>query len=164
MQSDFNESALQSEQQTPQPGELANAAMRCSTEAVADLLRRGAEVDEHGMGGTTALMWAAHIGNKEMVVLLLEHGADTEVKNDNRNVARDFAELNNHVEVLQLLEIAPQIRQNFLDQRAADEKARLDNAARTERDRVLREETRDLLRGHAPKVTIKPAGGPHVSR
>jgi uncharacterized protein len=42
----------------------------------------GADVDERSVDGTTALHWAAHRGDLELVKRLLERGADPNVRND----------------------------------------------------------------------------------
>ncbi len=50
--------------------------------AALELLAAGADVNERSADGTTALHWAAHRGDYELVALLLDHGADTNTIND----------------------------------------------------------------------------------
>jgi ankyrin repeat protein len=45
------------------------------------LIARGALVNAHADNGTTALMMASREGHLSMVLLLLEHGADINVRN-----------------------------------------------------------------------------------
>jgi ankyrin repeat protein len=46
------------------------------------LIAAGADVDERASDGTTALHWAAHFGDLELVEALLERGADATLRND----------------------------------------------------------------------------------
>ena len=55
--------------------------------AALTLIRAGADVDERSVDGTTALHWAAHKGDVELVDLLLARGADPGAVNDYGQVA-----------------------------------------------------------------------------
>jgi ankyrin repeat protein len=46
------------------------------------VIAAGGDVNERSVDGTTALHWAAHNGDLELVELLLERGADATVRND----------------------------------------------------------------------------------
>lgn len=55
------------------------------------LLDAGAEVDRTGSNGMTPLMMAAGYGNRDMVELLLRHGATAAKADRNGETARDYA-------------------------------------------------------------------------
>jgi ankyrin repeat protein len=61
------------------------------------------DVNERGKNGQTALMAAAHRGNKEMVTLLLEKDADPNVHNDKGDSALSLAVIRAHEAVAMLL-------------------------------------------------------------
>ena len=50
--------------------------------AATAFLREGADADERGPDGSTALMWAAYHGDLELVQRLIEAGADVDAQND----------------------------------------------------------------------------------
>lgn len=56
------------------------AAQRRALPAVKLLLRQGAQVNQQDENGYTALLWAARQGDVETLRLLLERGADTQVR------------------------------------------------------------------------------------
>jgi ankyrin repeat protein len=60
---------------------LLDAVKAGNREAVAELLRGGADVNAAEPDGTTPLMWAAYGGHAELVAALLDAGADPEVVN-----------------------------------------------------------------------------------
>jgi ankyrin repeat protein len=74
---------------------LNSAAAGC-TEVCALLLDAGAPVDPQQMGGYTPLHEAALNGNDALVDVLLEHGADATVTDDEGRTAADHAERNGH--------------------------------------------------------------------
>lgn len=76
--------------------------------AVAFLLKQGAEVNEQGtLEGFTALMTAASEGLVEIVRLLLVHGADPTLVDQDGDTAASFATQNGHSEVVALLANPP---------------------------------------------------------
>lgn len=53
----------------------------------------------------TPLQWAAWKGNKNIVLTLLENGADRNIESNSRQVALDYAKQENHSGVVSLLGI-----------------------------------------------------------
>src|SRR5262245_35401703 len=51
-------------------------------EAALRALADGADVDARGPDGATALLWAAHRGDRELVAALLKRGANPDAAND----------------------------------------------------------------------------------
>jgi hypothetical protein len=68
------------------------------------LLGKGASVDLCDGNKNTALHYAAGYGQAESVKLLLEHGADKGAKNEDGKTPLEVAQLNEHAEVVALLE------------------------------------------------------------
>ncbi|XP_071735395.1 uncharacterized protein [Rutidosis leptorrhynchoides] len=68
------------------------------------LLEAGAKLDALDNRKSTALHYAACYGRKECVALLLANGADVTLQNMDGQTPIDFAEVNNHIQVLKLLE------------------------------------------------------------
>jgi len=54
--------------------------------------------------GTTPLMCASFLGYKDIVHLLILKEANTAVKNNNGDTARDLAESNGHTEFVEFLD------------------------------------------------------------
>ena len=67
------------------------------------LLQRGAKVDAQSANGMTALMIAAAHNSPPMIGLLMDAGADPEVKNKQGQTARDVAKLNDNTEAAQAI-------------------------------------------------------------
>ena len=67
------------------------------------LLAHHAYVDAEAPNGTTPLMMAAHYGTPEAVKLLLEEGADPELKNQLELTAIDFAQRGNRKESAEII-------------------------------------------------------------
>src|SRR5690606_6371404 len=61
---------------------LPEAVEANNRELALDILATGADVDERSADGTTALHWAVHHGDLDLVKALLERGADATVRND----------------------------------------------------------------------------------
>jgi ankyrin repeat protein len=76
-----------------------NSAAAGRTEVVALLLDAGAPVDAQQHGGYTALHEAALNGNDALVDVLLAHGADVGLTDDERRTAADHAERNGHTDL-----------------------------------------------------------------
>jgi ankyrin repeat protein len=77
---------------------INSAAAGCS-DVVALLLDAGAPVDAQQHGGYTALHEAALNGNDALVDVLLAHGADVALTDDEGTTAADHAERNDHAEL-----------------------------------------------------------------
>lgn len=98
------------QQDTP----LQRAAIMGHTEVVKFLLDHGAEVDFKNnfydfQRGKTALMFAAESGsNTATVQLLLERGADINLRSKDGYTAADYALKNNHREIASLIENFPE--------------------------------------------------------
>lgn len=69
----------------------ASAGSAQHTAIIALLLERHAYIDAASPNGTTPLMMAAHYGSSEAVQLLLDEGADPQLKNQLGLTATDFA-------------------------------------------------------------------------
>lgn len=69
---------------------LAGVCWKGAVDIARALLDHGAEVDGSG-GGMSPLMLAAMCGHREVVALLLEHGADPTRRSGNGHSARDLA-------------------------------------------------------------------------
>lgn len=68
-------------------GMLVEAAARGDATAVADVLARGADVDERDETGRTAVTAAVYAGSAETVKLLVDAGADVNIRDDTRSNA-----------------------------------------------------------------------------
>jgi len=70
--------------QKPAPGEFTGAvsAFWCPLEHMADLLRRGADIDEQDQHGSTALMTSTELMQTEVVRMLLDNGASIDIKDN----------------------------------------------------------------------------------
>lgn len=83
---------------------LHNAAFFANTEAAQVLTNHGAQVDVQNIDGSTPLHYAA--GNphsKEIVKLLLEKGANKNIRNSRSQTPHDIAQSAGHVEIANLL-------------------------------------------------------------
>ena len=77
-------------------------------ETVELLLQQGAGVNVQGtLEGFTPLMTAAAEGLLDIVRLLLVHGADRNLEDQDGDTALSFAKRNGHTEVVELLEMSP---------------------------------------------------------
>lgn len=134
--------------QRPKPGELVRAAQSGNTQAVRDLLKRGANVNDRSGRGDTPLIWATYLEDKESVFLLVAHGADISARDDLGKSAMDWLVHSNKVEMMAVLNSAVEQRAEAKRQAQAAEKAHglHDTAAKRQ----------ERLRGRAPKLTIRP--------
>jgi ankyrin repeat protein len=67
------------------------------------LLAHGALVNKQQSGGFTPLMSAAQSGDQTLVILLLDHGADPSIRDDEGRSATDHARSAGHEEIAELL-------------------------------------------------------------
>ena len=87
-----------------QPGSpLADAAREGEMQAVAALLKQGADVNAWDSGGTSALHWAAHVNDQAMAKLLIESGADVNANNRYGQSPLHVAVRQRHADMVQLL-------------------------------------------------------------
>ena len=63
--------------------DLIGAIKKGKNKKAVELIKSGIDLNERGSQGTTALMYAVFLGNKEIVKLLIDNGADVNVENDN---------------------------------------------------------------------------------
>jgi ankyrin repeat protein len=70
---------------------LLHAVHKNQLDSVRALLDAGASADSAAPNGTTPLMMAAGYGNRPMVALLLELGADADIRDRSGAVALDYA-------------------------------------------------------------------------
>jgi ankyrin repeat protein len=82
---------------------LKIAAVRGDAKAVSILLRAGADVNAIVEDGCTALHYAAGFNHTEIVQLLLEHGAFTDVRNDFGRTPIEDAELSGNAEAVEMI-------------------------------------------------------------
>jgi hypothetical protein len=85
---------------------LHYAATGESLELVRLLLDENAYIDAASPNGTTPLMMAAHYGTEAGVRLLLESGADAQLKNEQGLNALDFANRSGRVKTAELIAAA----------------------------------------------------------
>jgi uncharacterized protein len=78
-------------------------ALGNSVEVARLLIEAGAKVNATAAGGYTPLHIAASNGNREMVLVLLENGADPSSRCDQDRTPADYARERGHAEVLALL-------------------------------------------------------------
>jgi ankyrin repeat protein len=92
--------------QVQKPGwsPLHYAASGPSTELVALLLDRGADINARAPNGSTPLMMAARFGTEDSVKLLSKRGADKKLLNDRNLSAADLARNADRVYLLPFLE------------------------------------------------------------
>jgi TonB family protein len=82
---------------------IIRAASKGDAGAVRTLLAEGADVDQRGRGGHTALMVAAIFNDVDIARLLLAAGADVQLQDNLGLTAREWAERRGSAEVAQLL-------------------------------------------------------------
>jgi ankyrin repeat protein len=82
---------------------LLDAAEQGSAPAVIAALADGADVNERGADGTTAIMFAAYYGDVDLVDALIEAGADVTLQNQFGTSAITEAAIIGHTEILRAL-------------------------------------------------------------
>jgi len=98
------------------PLTLLNAVTKNRVHLVKNVLSNiNFDIDFQDINGTTALMIAAEHGYPEMLKIIMEHGANIDIKNYNNETAHDIAMKKNHTEIMNLLqkvEITDLLQQN----------------------------------------------------
>jgi uncharacterized protein len=82
---------------------LIEAVKAADHDAVAELLKQGADVNGTEPDGTTPLMWAAYAGDAELVAALLEAGAQVSAANDYGASAMTEAAVAGDAAIIELL-------------------------------------------------------------
>lgn len=82
---------------------LHSVAQGGTCDALAHLLGAGADVNEKGSGGETALMLAAARGRLDVIVMLIERGADVNALTDAGNSALMFAAARGQLDAVRAL-------------------------------------------------------------
>ncbi len=72
---------------------------------VAILLERGADINEAGSDGKTALIRAAWYGHTDVVKILLEKGADVNAKDKKGKTALNYAVEKDHTDIAHQLKV-----------------------------------------------------------
>ena len=85
---------------------LVDAVRRGDANAVRELLESGVEVDATTADGATALLWAVHTDQPELVALLLEAGADVDISNRYGVGSAHLAAENGNAAILERLLLA----------------------------------------------------------
>jgi ankyrin repeat protein len=98
-----NSAFSQSSQKSPAASELVEAARRNDIDAVKILLQQGADPNEAGQWGHTALMHAAENNNVEMAHLFIKTGADIDARDINNTPALVVAAIYGTKEIVRLL-------------------------------------------------------------
>ncbi len=82
---------------------LGKAAKKGRIDDVTRLIAEGADVDERGRGGNTALYFAAQKGHAEVARVLVDAGADVDVDNDFGSTPLHVAARGGHLDVIRVL-------------------------------------------------------------
>src|SRR5688572_19228275 len=82
---------------------LIEAVYKREVDKIRSLLDSGADVNEEGPNGLTALIYAANEGEIEIVKLLLKHGADVNARNPSVGTALTAAAFKGHTDVVEIL-------------------------------------------------------------
>jgi hypothetical protein len=101
--SDFTLELARSESMRPIDKQMLLDAEVGKVDAMARLLRHGADVDAAGITGWTPLMYAASYNYPGGARLLLAHGADLDRKNRDGHTAYDIALERKNSEITELL-------------------------------------------------------------
>jgi ankyrin repeat protein len=81
---------------------LCKAAMKGDIEQVRSLIALGEELNEKSLGLTSAL-YAARYNRAEVLKVLLLNGANLNIKSDKGYTAKEYAEMSNAKDVLQVI-------------------------------------------------------------
>jgi len=82
---------------------LFRAAMKGRHDEIKALVAQGTSVEEKGLGGETALHWAAAYGHKTVAEFLVSKGADVNAADSTKNTSLHFAAQEGQVAVLEFL-------------------------------------------------------------
>jgi hypothetical protein len=78
---------------------LLSAIEMDSINEIQQFIAFGADINHRYPGGITPLMFASSFGNTRSIQLLIEHGANTELKSDKGMTAFDYAKNNNQTTI-----------------------------------------------------------------
>ncbi|MDE7554444.1 ankyrin repeat domain-containing protein [Bacillus tropicus] len=98
---DIHIRAKNENENTPLQAAIANK----QSELVAFLIEKGSEVNVMQSGGWTGLHEAALLGNEEIIMLLLENGANKKIKKNDVKTAYDIALEKGHNHILHYLQL-----------------------------------------------------------
>ncbi|HFJ9316942.1 hypothetical protein CN324_09330 [Bacillus anthracis] len=98
---DIHIRAKNENENTPLQAAIANK----QSELVAFLIEKGSEVNVMQSGGWTGLHEAALLGNEEIIMLLLENGANKTIKKNDGKTAYDIALEKGHNHLLHYLQL-----------------------------------------------------------
>ncbi|PEF45743.1 hypothetical protein COC98_11640 [Bacillus anthracis] len=98
---DIHIRAKNENENTPLQAAIANK----QSELVAFLIEKGSEVNVMQSGGWTGLHEAALLGNEEIIMLLLENGANKKIKKNDVKTAYDIALEKGHNHLLHYLQL-----------------------------------------------------------
>jgi ankyrin repeat protein len=90
-------------QMTPAEGAMFLPGSTRPNDIAVGLIERKAAIDAQSKSGTTALMIAASHNNAPMIGLLMDAGADPDIKNSQGQTASDVAKLNDNQEAAQAI-------------------------------------------------------------
>lgn len=79
------------------------AASQGHSKSIDALLKIGAKIDTQNNAGETALILAAHNGDRNSVYTLLKNGANTRVRNKFKKRAEDIAMIAGQTEISELI-------------------------------------------------------------
>jgi ankyrin repeat protein len=129
------------------------AAFSGNTQMIELLLDRGADINAGGTYDKPALSWAAESGHHDTVRLLLGRGASLEVRDRDGNTPLDIARRNPWNGIAEEMESLAEEHRVQAAQKAAQQAAREEEAAR----KILQERLRKLRENAPGGPSLKPS-------